>query len=216
MSEYTEIIYDVADGVATITLNRPDRLNAFTTTMARELSDAYRAADACLFPSLCESFGHPLVEALALGKPVIAADRPYAREICGEHALYVDPGKPEDLVGLWRRWPEPAHGLPALAQTELLRRFSWSDHVDRLLDGLGIGAFFDDVYSSACTGYEKPHPRSIGLALEGVEVDVAWMIGNSAASDVAAADAVGIPSVLVVRDRPAPLVEAATLVLSSS
>ncbi|WP_153504801.1 enoyl-CoA hydratase-related protein [Cumulibacter manganitolerans] len=46
MSEYTEIIYDVADGVATITLNRPDRLNAFTTTMARELSDAYRAADA--------------------------------------------------------------------------------------------------------------------------------------------------------------------------
>jgi len=47
-------------------------------------------------------------------------------------------------------------------------------------------------------------------------VDVAWMIGNSAESDVGAADAVGISSVLVVRDRPAPLVEAATLVLSST
>ena len=45
---------------------------------------------------------------------------------------------------------------------------------------------------------------------------VAWMIGNSAESDIGAADAAGIPSVLVVRDRPAPLVEAATLVLSSS
>jgi hypothetical protein len=35
-------------------------------------------------------------------------------------------------------------------------------------------------------------------------------------SDVGAADAAGIPSVLVVRDRPAPLVETATLVLSST
>jgi phosphoglycolate phosphatase-like HAD superfamily hydrolase len=72
------------------------------------------------------------------------------------------------------------------------------------------------VYSSACTGYEKPHPRSIGLALECFEVDVARMIGNSARSDIGAADAAGIPSVLVVRDRQAPLVETATLVLSSS
>ena len=59
-------------------------------------------------------------------------------------------------------------------------------------------------------------PTVIGLALEYFEVDVAWMIGNSAESDIGAADAAGIPSVLVVRDRPAPLVEAATLVLSSS
>lgn len=42
------------------------------------------------------------------------------------------------------------------------------------------------------------------------------MIGNSEKADVGAADAAGIPSVLVVRDRPAPLVEAATLVLGSS
>jgi glycosyltransferase involved in cell wall biosynthesis len=102
-----------------------------------DLLAAYEAADACLFPSLCESFGHPLVEAMALGKPLIAADRPYARELCGPHALYVDPGRPEELVALWRRWPEPARGLPALPREELLQRFSWSDHVDRLLAGLG-------------------------------------------------------------------------------
>lgn len=46
MSEYTEIIYEVADGIATITLNRPDRLNAFTGTMCQELAKAYEAADA--------------------------------------------------------------------------------------------------------------------------------------------------------------------------
>ncbi len=42
---YTDIAYDVADGVATISLNRPDQLNTFTGAMGRELSDAYRLAD---------------------------------------------------------------------------------------------------------------------------------------------------------------------------
>ena len=42
---FTEIIYDVADSVATVTLNRPDRLNAFTMTMARELVAAVDLID---------------------------------------------------------------------------------------------------------------------------------------------------------------------------
>jgi enoyl-CoA hydratase/carnithine racemase len=42
----TEIMYERAGGVATITLHRPDRLNAFTATMARELVAAFDAADA--------------------------------------------------------------------------------------------------------------------------------------------------------------------------
>jgi enoyl-CoA hydratase/carnithine racemase len=46
VSEHSEILVDVADGVATITLHRPDRLNAFTTTMARELLAAFDATDA--------------------------------------------------------------------------------------------------------------------------------------------------------------------------
>ena len=43
---FTQISYDVDDRVATITLDRPDRLNAFTPTMARELIAAYDRADA--------------------------------------------------------------------------------------------------------------------------------------------------------------------------
>src|SRR3954464_995523 len=43
--EFEQIRYEVADGVLTITLDRPDRLNAFTPTMARELIAAFDAAD---------------------------------------------------------------------------------------------------------------------------------------------------------------------------
>lgn len=43
---YTQIAYEVADRVATITLDRPDQLNAFTVTMMREIIDALDRADA--------------------------------------------------------------------------------------------------------------------------------------------------------------------------
>jgi enoyl-CoA hydratase/carnithine racemase len=43
---YETILYDVSDRVATITFNRPERLNAISPQMAQELRDAYAAAEA--------------------------------------------------------------------------------------------------------------------------------------------------------------------------
>ena len=42
--QYTTLDYAVADRVLTLTLNRPERLNAFTVTMADELEHAFRRA----------------------------------------------------------------------------------------------------------------------------------------------------------------------------
>jgi enoyl-CoA hydratase/carnithine racemase len=44
--DYTQIAYDVDGPVATLTLDRPDQLNAFTGTMMRELIDAFDRTDA--------------------------------------------------------------------------------------------------------------------------------------------------------------------------
>jgi enoyl-CoA hydratase/carnithine racemase len=46
MTDFEHIAYAVDDRVATITLDRPDRLNAFTPTMMRELIEAFDASDA--------------------------------------------------------------------------------------------------------------------------------------------------------------------------
>jgi enoyl-CoA hydratase/carnithine racemase len=46
MTDFEEIRAETADGVLTITLNRPERLNAFTETMRRELIAAFDVADA--------------------------------------------------------------------------------------------------------------------------------------------------------------------------
>ncbi len=43
---YEQIIYEVADNIATITLNRPEKLNAFTGVMMSEMIDAFDRADA--------------------------------------------------------------------------------------------------------------------------------------------------------------------------
>lgn len=43
---YTEIEYGVSEAIATITLNRPEKLNAYTLVMDTELRDALNAADA--------------------------------------------------------------------------------------------------------------------------------------------------------------------------
>jgi enoyl-CoA hydratase/carnithine racemase len=44
--DYQQIIYDIDEGILTITLNRPEKLNAFTGQMMTEMINALDRADA--------------------------------------------------------------------------------------------------------------------------------------------------------------------------
>ena len=46
MSEFTQIDLDISEGIATLTLNRPEKMNAFTGTMMNEIIDAIDRTDA--------------------------------------------------------------------------------------------------------------------------------------------------------------------------
>jgi glycosyltransferase involved in cell wall biosynthesis len=56
-----------------------------------ELAYLYRRARMLVFPSLFEGFGIPLVEAMAVGCPVVAADATSIPEVTGEAGVLFDP-----------------------------------------------------------------------------------------------------------------------------
>jgi glycosyltransferase involved in cell wall biosynthesis len=101
--------------------------------------DLYEHCDIFVFPSFCESFGHPLAEAMARGLPIVAAGTPVNREMCQEAAVYFDPLDPNDLARQVRQVASD-EGLRAnMRAAGLLRAqetFSWHLHVRRLANCL--------------------------------------------------------------------------------
>ncbi|MBV8576743.1 MAG: glycosyltransferase family 4 protein [Acetobacteraceae bacterium] len=95
-----------------------------------EAARLVRGAQALLLPSFAEGFGFPMVEALALGVPVLCSNLPALRENGGDVPEYLDP-----LDGLGWRSAVIDYALPASPRRAAqLRRLSgwkapsWQDH----------------------------------------------------------------------------------------
>ena len=58
----------------------------------------YRDAEVFVFPSFLETFGHPLLEAMALDVPVIASKMGVFEEIAAAAAVYCDPFDVDDMA----------------------------------------------------------------------------------------------------------------------
>jgi glycosyltransferase involved in cell wall biosynthesis len=116
-----------------------DRVHFVGALAGGDVARFYRALDVLLFPSLYEGFGRSLVEAMALGTPVVANDIPVVREVAGDAALRLPL-----LVDQWAR------GVTALLDDAAFRQatqragreraaeFSVQAMVDGYLDAAGL------------------------------------------------------------------------------
>ncbi len=87
---------------ATIFAELPEQMNEAVIFAGRltdhELHVAYKAADAVVYPSLCEGFGRVCLEAMGTGTPLACSDLPVMHEVSGQHAHYFDPQDPSSIA----------------------------------------------------------------------------------------------------------------------
>ncbi len=90
------------------------------------LIDLIHQARALLFPSLAEGFGLPVIEAMALGTPVLTSDRGALAETAGEAALLVDPTDLGDIALGIARLDQDAALHADLSRRGLVRAMAFS------------------------------------------------------------------------------------------
>jgi glycosyltransferase involved in cell wall biosynthesis len=95
----------------------------------------YSHASAFVFPSWRETFGHPLLEAMAADLPIAAADIPVMREIAADAARYFDP-RSVDAMGeaILQALYDPNRAALIARGRERLSAFSWETSARRTLD----------------------------------------------------------------------------------
>jgi glycosyltransferase involved in cell wall biosynthesis len=128
--------YDTSEAAALVeALGLADCTTMLGTVPHHELKTLYASADVVVCPSYAESFGHPMVEAMAMGRPIIASDRKLQREICGDAAVYFSTFDPNDLASRLHEVlhdADLAHRLAA-AGPPRAAAYSWERHFGELL-----------------------------------------------------------------------------------
>jgi len=100
-----------------------------------EMPKIYNSASIFLYPSLRESFGLPILEAMGCGTPVITATTSSMPEVAGDAALLVDPYQPSQIASAIKKVLNDESLHRSLVQKGLSRaaEFTWEASAKRLL-----------------------------------------------------------------------------------
>jgi len=100
------------------------------------LAALYEGASLFVFPSLCEGFGFPPLEAMDAGVPVVASRAPCIPETLGDAALYFDPHDIDEFAGRIQDvlTDEELRERLARAGQSRSRKFTWAETASRTLD----------------------------------------------------------------------------------
>ena len=107
------------------------------------LKSLYDACDACLMPSMLESLSSAHLEAMHWGKPQISSDLPFARDLCGDAALYASAEDPVEWVAKIKEFASDATLRMNLVKAghERMKRFpaTWAE------SALKVHAFLEEI-----------------------------------------------------------------------
>ena len=103
-----------------------------------ELVGLYRRCAVFVFPSTVETFGNPLIEAMAAGAPVASSNTAAMPEVAGDAALYFNPHDANDMASCIDRLLTDTDLCRELSQKALAqaKNYSWERTAESTLDVL--------------------------------------------------------------------------------
>lgn len=92
-------------------------------------------AAALVTASRDEGFGLPVIEAMSAGTPVVCSDLEIFHEVTGGHAVFFEPGAPEDFAAAVSKVDDPdARDSLVSRARDRAKDFTWTHSAERLLD----------------------------------------------------------------------------------
>ena len=107
-----------------------------------QLVDLYHHCAVFVFPSTVETFGNPLLEAMASGAPIATSNTAAMPEVAGDAALYFNPYDVEDMASCIGRLMDNKDLCEELSQKAFARaeNYSWEKTAENTLDILSLAA----------------------------------------------------------------------------